>query len=308
MCERENLVVVKANSLIEASYKLTLDEARIIALTVGKLDPNSDQREFEFTIADVVKEFPDLKIENTYKQIKAAITNLSERWVKTQDDDELVSEFRWVSSKTYFKREGRFRIILTPEVMPYLTQLKGQFTKYQLKNISGFTSSHAIRIYELLAQYTKVGEREITIDNLKKWLQIEDKYKRYNSLNERVISPAIKEINDKSNLLVEYETITEGRKVVALKFKINQKDNDVIMSKESNNVIEEKNTNKYIIMSQLQLEMFGDKLVKSGLIDDLANAGEKTKDFTQRIKQMLKDPEKQYTLHPALKEVGFYQN
>nr|CDQ42148.1 replication protein [Kingella kingae] len=43
-----------------------------------------------------------------------------------------------MSSQTYFKKEGRFKIALTDEIMPYLTQLKGQFTPYQLKNIAYF--------------------------------------------------------------------------------------------------------------------------------------------------------------------------
>lgn len=35
-----NLVVVKANSLIEASYRLSIDEVRILALTIGTMDPS----------------------------------------------------------------------------------------------------------------------------------------------------------------------------------------------------------------------------------------------------------------------------
>ncbi|MFW9338888.1 RepB family plasmid replication initiator protein, partial [Glaesserella parasuis] len=68
----------------------------------------------------------------------------------------------------YFKNEGRFRIAMTNEVMPYLTQLKGQFTQYQLMHISSFNSVHSIRIYELVTQYRSVGYREITIEDLKK--------------------------------------------------------------------------------------------------------------------------------------------
>lgn len=56
---------------------------------------------------------------------------------------------------------------MTNEVMPYLTQLKGQFTKYQLKNIAYFNSVHSIRIYELITQYRSVGNREISVEELK---------------------------------------------------------------------------------------------------------------------------------------------
>jgi plasmid replication initiation protein len=214
-----DLVVVKANSLIEASYRLSIDEVRILALTIGSMDPNSNQQVFDFTVADFVREFPEINLDNAYKQIQGAIKRIYERSVKTEDKDR-VTEFRWVSSRTYFKKEGRFRIAMTNEVMPYLTQLKGQFTKYQLRNISSFNSVHSIRIYELITQYRKVGEREITIEELKKWLQVEDKYSAFFDFKKRVLSTAIREINEKSDLLVEVEQIKRGRTVQALKFVI----------------------------------------------------------------------------------------
>ena len=214
-----DLTVVKANSLIEASYRLTLDEMRLLALTIGTMNPKSEQQIFEFSVSEFVNQFPDVNADRAYTQIKSAIERISERWVKTEDEKH-VTKFRWVSSQTYFKKEGRFKIALTNEIMPYLTQLKGQFTQYQLNHISGFSSVHAIRLYELFTQYKRLGERYISIKDLKKWLQLEDKYDRYNNLNQWVLLPALAEINEKSDLFVEYEPIKRGRKIIAIEFSI----------------------------------------------------------------------------------------
>ncbi|WP_105904353.1 replication initiation protein, partial [Haemophilus influenzae] len=214
-----DLTVVKANSLIEASYRLTLDEMRLLALTIGTMNPKSDQQVFEFSVSEFVNQFPEVNADRAYTQIKSAIERISERWVKTEDERH-VTKFRWVSSQTYFKKEGRFKIALTNEIMPYLTQLKGQFTQYQLNHISGFSSVHAIRLYELFTQYKRLGERYISVEELKKWLQLEDKYDRYNNLNQRVLTPALSEINEKSDLFVEYEPIKKGRKVTGIEFRI----------------------------------------------------------------------------------------
>ncbi|MDO4783163.1 MAG: replication initiation protein [Capnocytophaga felis] len=213
------LVVIKANSLIEASYRLTINEIRILALTVGVMDPNSNQQVFDFSVADFVREFPEIQLKNAYKEIQIAIKKLYDRSVRTEDN-ERVTDFRWVSSKTYYKREGRFRIVLTNEVMPYLTQIKGQFTRYQLRNISAFNSVHAIRIYELCSQYRSVGSREISVDDLKKWLQVEDKYPRWDNFKSKVIEPAVTEINAKSDLHISVEPKKQGRKIIALDFTI----------------------------------------------------------------------------------------
>ena len=214
-----DLTVVKSNSLIEASYRLTLDEMRLLALTIGTMNPKSEQQIFEFSVSEFVNQFPDVNADRAYTQIKSAIERISERWVKTEDEKH-VTKFRWVSSQTYFKKEGRFKIALTNEIMPYLTQLKGQFTQYQLNHISGFSSIHAIRLYELFTQYKRLGSRYISVEDLKKWLQLEDKYDRYNNLNQRVLTPALAEINEKSDLYVEYEPIKRGRKIVGVEFSI----------------------------------------------------------------------------------------
>ncbi|CDF99817.1 replication initiation protein [Avibacterium paragallinarum] len=160
-----------------------------------------------------------MNADRAYTQIKSAIERISERWVKTEDERH-VTKFRWVSSQTYFKKEGRFKIALTNEIMPYLTQLKGQFTQYQLNHISGFSSVHAIRLYELFTQYKRLGDRYISVEDLKKWLQLEDKYERYNNLNQWVLLPALSEINEKSDLFAKYEPIKKGRKIVGIEFSI----------------------------------------------------------------------------------------
>ncbi|PJG82639.1 replication initiation protein [Caviibacterium pharyngocola] len=228
----KDLVVVKANSLIEASYRLSIDEVRILALTIGTMDPKSNQQVFDFTVADFVREFPEISFDNAYKQIQTAVKRIYERSVKTEDN-ERVTEFRWVSSRTYFKKEGRFRIVMTNEVMPYLTQLKGQFTQYQLRHIAYFNSVHVIRIYELITQYCSIGNREITVEDLKKWLQVEENYSRWNNFKARVLDPAIIEINEKSDLLIEVEQIKRGRAIHALNFVIGRKKQVVKISDET---------------------------------------------------------------------------
>jgi hypothetical protein len=60
----KDLVVVKANSLIEASYRLSIDEVRILALTIGTMDPKSNQKIFDFTEADFVRELPEVGMDN----------------------------------------------------------------------------------------------------------------------------------------------------------------------------------------------------------------------------------------------------
>lgn len=217
------LTISKANSFVEASYQMTLDEMRVLSLTLGVFDPTNPKMGFDLTVSDFCKTFPEVNPDIAYTQVQNAIRKISKRWMTLVDNEKEFTEVSFVTKKTYFKQEGRFYIEFHKELMPYISNLKQRYTTYQLVNIGAFNSTHTIRLYELMAQYKNLGCREISIDGLKDWLQIVNKYPRYNSLNEWVITPAVKEINEKSDLNVSYEPIKRGRKIIALKFTIKTK-------------------------------------------------------------------------------------
>lgn len=106
--------------------------------------------------------------------------------------------------------------------MPYLTQLKGQFTRVVVKNVSSLTSTYSIRIYELLQQFRSTGDRTIALDDFRSILGISDKYPLFKDLNKFLLKPAITELNEKSNLVVTVEPIKKSRSVVALRFRFKE--------------------------------------------------------------------------------------
>ncbi|OOF43471.1 RepB family plasmid replication initiator protein [Rodentibacter rarus] len=218
------LTVHKANNFVQASYSMTLDEMRILSLTLGVFNPkNPSKRGFEFTVADFCKHFPDVNPDIAYTQVRNAVLKISKRWVTLVDNEHELTEVALIHKRSYFKKEGRFYIEFHDELIPYISELHENYTKYQLVNIGAFSSTHAIRLYELCSQYRDTGWRQTSLDDLKNWLQVSDKYDRYNNFNQRVLKPAIDEINAKSDLLVNVEPIKRGRSIVALKFTIQTK-------------------------------------------------------------------------------------
>ncbi|HED4445261.1 TPA: replication initiation protein [Pasteurella multocida] len=224
----DELTIVKANSFVQASYSMTLDEMRILALTLGVFNPrNPTKRDFEFTVDEFCKHFPDVDHKSAYTQVQNAIRKISRRWMTLRDDEYVLDEVVFVTDRTYFKKEGRFRIIFHERLMPYIAELHDRYTEYKLINIGALSSTHSIRLYELCSQYRDTGWRQTSVNDLKDWLQVSDKYPRYNSFNQRVLTPAIAEINAKSDLLVDVEPIKRGRTIVALKFTIKSKKSEV---------------------------------------------------------------------------------
>lgn len=218
-----DLTISKSNSFVEASYQMTLDEMRVLALTLGFFDPTNPKTGFDLTVSDFCANFPEVNPDIAYVQVQNAIRKISKRWMTLVDNEKELTEVAFVTKRTYFKQEGRFYIEFHPDLVPYIANLKNRYTKYELVHIGAFTSTHTIRLYELMAQYKFTGYREISLDGLKDWLQISDKYPIFYDFRKRVLSPAVDEINGKSDLSITVEPIKRGRRISALAFTIAEK-------------------------------------------------------------------------------------
>ncbi|HFC3138081.1 TPA: replication initiation protein [Neisseria gonorrhoeae] len=219
-----DLTVHKANNFVQASYSMTLDEMRILALTLGVFNPkNPSKRGFDFTVADFCKSFPDVNPDIAYTQVRNAVLKISKRWVTLVDNEHELTEVALIHKRSYFKKEGRFYIEFHDELIPYISELHDNYTKYKLINIGALGSTHAIRLYELCSQYRDTGWRQTSVEDIKSWLSISDKYPLFKDFKKRVLTPSINEINVKSDLLVDVEPIKRGRTIVALKFTIKSK-------------------------------------------------------------------------------------
>jgi len=215
------LIAYKSNALIEASYKLTLQEQRLLLICIGKINPRdeSNQKLFQVTSTDFYLAFPDMGKSNAERHLREAIDKLAERWIYIQNNNER-RRIRWIQEEAeYFDGEGKIEIVFSESIMPYLTQLQGQFTKIVIKNVSALKSVYSIRLYELLMQFKVIGDRIINLNDFRSMLGLdEDKYTSFKSLNQWVIKPAVKELNQKSNLSVTVDSVKKGRSVFALHF------------------------------------------------------------------------------------------
>lgn len=223
-----DLIAYKSNALIEASYKLTLQEQRFLLVCISRLKSGEDapspdeQKTMSITAAEFHKAFPDMGRQHAEAKLREAIDRLWDRSVIIRDEEKR-EEFRWVQYRAqYLKGEAKVQITFSDAIMPYLTQLKGQFTRVVVKNISSLSSTYSIRIYELLQQFRSTGERSISLDDFRSMLDLEDKYADFKILNRDLIKPSIAELNEKSDLAVSVETVKQGRKVVSLRFRFKE--------------------------------------------------------------------------------------
>jgi plasmid replication initiation protein len=232
---KKSELVVKSNRLIEASYRLGLNEQRIILYAICRC--REEQKGLfpdlpvTITADSFAKQFPSIDKTNVYRQLKEAMDALYERSVTIHDIDPAsgharVKKTRWISEGAYVDGAGNVQVIFTPEVIKYITRLEAEFTSYQLEKVGHMTSAHAVRIYELLAQHREIGSRTLNLAWLRDTLQIApDEYKLTTNFIRKVIEVAVEQINKHSDLAVSYKPVKTGRAITDFAFKIKEKGN-----------------------------------------------------------------------------------
>jgi plasmid replication initiation protein len=215
---KNSKIVVKSNRLIEASYRLTTQEQRVILIMASMVKKDDeDFSGYQIKIADFA-EMVGVKGQSTYDEIKRITKKLLTRVIIIHEPTGDL-QIGWLSSAKYYKKKGTVELHFDPKLKPYLLKIQEFFTKYKLKEVIRLKSSYSIRLYELLKQYEGIGSRSFTIHEFRKILGIEeDKYKLYGHLKNKVIMPAQKELNEQCDLSFNFKEIKKGRKVVKIDF------------------------------------------------------------------------------------------
>lgn len=167
---KEKALVTRHNHLIEARYRLTLQEQRILLWLFSEIGPeDKDFKRYRVRIADLA-ELAGISAAGgrLYREIVEVTGRLRKREIDLEDiGRNIIVQATWIASAEYYLNEGMVEICLAPALMPYLLDLKRNFTTVALKYAIGMKSAHAIRIYELLKQYQGIGHRLVTIADLR---------------------------------------------------------------------------------------------------------------------------------------------
>ena len=140
----------------------------------------------------------------------------------------------------------------SPYLAPFILEIKRGFTLYEIKTFLSLDSIYSKKLYRFLKKLHKYGRVEVPIEEIRFFLEVEDKYRDFYDLEKVVLKPAIEEINKKTDLYVEYTTKREGKgnKVIALIFKIKQKPQEGI--KDLEKYLKEKPTEDKLLLEEIK--------------------------------------------------------
>jgi len=213
-------IAVQDNTLVEASYTLTLNEKRLLLLGISKIHhdqcpKNLDLIEFSITANEWVGLFPD---ENPFTTMKRAADRMLTRYVTLHPKLGCTEKIAWFDSVKYYDGEARVRVRFGRSMSLRLAGMLTEFTKVRLLDIRQLSSFHSIRLYEYLSQFRSTGYRTTSIEDFRIAMDCIDKYPAMKELKRAVLKPALNELNAKSDLRVACKDVKRGRTIVGFEF------------------------------------------------------------------------------------------
>ena len=212
---KSDYLVVQDNSFAKGVFKQTLLGQKIILATISCIEEkDEDFKKYEFNITDLSKSL-NSKNQNIIKVVDALAETSIKIWSDNKDRYRVYPIFACID----YDRKSKLVIIqINNLVMPFLLRLKENFTGYYLSNIANLKSIYALRLYNILKAdaYRRVVEYELEAFKI----MIDCSYDKTSNLKQKVLEVAKKEINIKTDLIINYEMIKTGRKVTSIRFYI----------------------------------------------------------------------------------------
>lgn len=237
--------VAKSNDIIQkARYDLSVMELKTLSFMMSMIKPTDAPRQrYTFSITDYCRvRGIDEQHPNTRNAVKASLQSLRDKsfWIQKGKKEILCS---WIEKPII--EHGQVSVRFDEDVEEYIMGLinKGNYTQYELLYTLPMKSKYSIRLYELLKSWIdlknskasnkfRAVKQEFDLDDLRKRLGIEDisSYAQFRELKRRVLDPAIKEVNEYTDITTTYLKLCKGRTVTGLQFEVKYKDFDDLLA------------------------------------------------------------------------------
>ena len=224
--ETSFLEIRQHNAITNARYEMSACEMDIVFSLLSVLR-KEDTPGHIYRIR--VKELEQLtgRVWN-YQRLLEGTSNLRSREYHIEDNKHVL-QVGLVASALYVKGEGTIELEVSERMRPYLIDLKSNFTSYRLHAAFSLSSKYAKRIYQLASQWKDIGEtKTFLLSEFKTMLSLKDpkgkepeQYEKISAFQKYVLDVATAQINEHTDLRINYELIKMGRSYHSIRFFVN---------------------------------------------------------------------------------------
>ena len=217
ICLDKDLKLKQSNNLILATHRMNIQQMRSFFYACSQYQGDLD---IEVSIDDINRILA-YQGGNQREIIKNAIPTLMQSALVHIDDE---NGERWSIAITdsYIKNDNKtVRFTFNKTVQKELEELRG-YTWLYLSNLTGMSSTYAVRIYEFFAMRLGSQNKKDTFDfdlnKLRIYLDCTNKLEDFRNFERTVLKKAEKEINEKTNIKMSYKKIKTGRSITSILF------------------------------------------------------------------------------------------
>ena len=228
--ETKYSTIIKSNSLVNAIYKMPINSSHLFSIMLRNITANdvlSDNGKLHTITAVDFGKLLGINDKLRYRELKLATKFLLSAVVKVSLSKDTYREYSIFDTAEYVLGDGYTSLAFSRNFLPFIQNLKGDYTRLKLAHTLRFKKFASVRIYENLMQYAKPdlsGWWRVSIDDLKCLLSIDSSsvYSDNKYFNSLVFYPAIAEISKQLEWDIKVEKIKIGR--IIKEFKITFKD------------------------------------------------------------------------------------
>lgn len=228
VCKKHEALLYAKNNLSELGLKV-LD---LLYSSISQNDLQADKR-YDFQAKDIIRALSYNKNQKDnskkisgkmYKLIKEAMTDIfTHPIILSNDRTEKFTIFNWFSDADYDK--GILSISFSQKIIPYIKDLKSNYVSYNINNILGLKGKYIIKLYNILKDRLEIAKRydrpldfELSVDELRKILNLPASYAYGSGIKLRILKKAQKQFMEYTDISFEIKEIKTGKKVTRLKF------------------------------------------------------------------------------------------
>ena len=247
MEDLHNKKAVEHNDLITSVAKMDKVPLKIFELAVSFLDTtNSPENNVVHISKSTLFNFFNVEDNDKHSRFKRALTNLHQQSIFEVQEENDKGKWKFkiispISSSEWNDYDDNVKIKFTDDIMPYLLELKSNFTQYLITDIIKLNSKYSIILYKWLSMnynqyeaYKENGQRRedqlellknpyIDIHELRRITNTLDEYERFHNFENWTLKKPIEEINNFTHFTVTYEKIKKGRSIIGIQFNIEKK-------------------------------------------------------------------------------------
>ena len=289
--------VVEHNSLITSIAKMDKTPLKMFELAVSCINTEEPPKDHTVYLSkEELFAFFKVSDNDKHSRFKQAVENMQKQaFFQIKEEVGKGFKFRSIVPIPYVEwtdYHDDVKIEFHREIMPYLINLKQNFTQHALSDIAELNSKHSIILYRWLSmnynQYEhysyKGGRREeqveayrnptISMRELREMTDTVDEYPRFDRLEHRVLKEPIEEINENTSFNVTYDKIKKGRSIDSIVFHITKKrradDNSYkLEDKDYQSDKEEKSRNEADLLKQAMESKYTRLLIENFLLSPL---------------------------------------